>query len=49
MGRKCMYFEVDGLRLRGRPKKTWSEKKIVRPNKYVRKMLWTVDKKASIR
>jgi len=39
-----MDFEMEGVRLRGRPKKTWSEvkEKIVRPDKYARKMLWTV-------
>jgi len=36
-------FEVEGVRPRGRPKKTWTEviKKIVRSRKYARKMLWT--------
>lgn len=39
-----MVFEVEGLRHTGRPKTTWSEvlEKIVRPNKYVRKVLWAV-------
>jgi len=40
-----MDYEVKGVRLRGRLKKTWSEiiEKIVRPDKYARKMPWTVE------
>jgi len=39
--KKCMDYEVEGVRPRGRPKNTWSEviEEIVRPNKYARKML----------
>jgi len=36
-----MDYEVEGVRLRGRPKKTWSEviENIVRSDKYARKIL----------
>jgi len=39
--KKCMDYEIEGVRLRGRSKKTWSEviEKNVRPDKYGRKML----------
>jgi len=40
-----MDYEVEGLRPRGRPKKTWSEvieKNIVRPSNNARKMLWII-------
>jgi len=46
--KKCMGYEVKGVRPRGRKKKTWSEvieKMIVIPCKYARKMLWTVWRK----
>jgi len=38
-----MDYEVEGVRSRGRPEKTRSEaiEKIVRPDRYARKMLWT--------
>jgi len=41
----CMDYEVEGVTPRGRSKKSWSEvkKKIVRPDKYARKMLWTIE------
>jgi len=38
-----MDYEVEGVRYRGRPKKTWSE--VIekdRPDNYARKMLWTI-------
>jgi len=36
-----MDYEVEDVRPRGRPKKTW-QKKIVRSHKCARKILWTV-------
>ena len=35
---------MEGVRSRSRPKKTWGEviEMIVRPDKYARKMLWTI-------
>jgi len=33
-----MDYEVEGVRPRGRPKKTWGE-----ANKYATKMLWTIE------
>jgi len=39
-----MDYEVEGVRPRGRPKKTWSAvvEKDCQKGKYIRKMLWTV-------
>ena len=39
-----MDYEMEGVRPRGRPKKSGKRscKKVVRPDKYATKMLWTV-------
>jgi len=37
LSEKCIDYDVEGARLRGRPKK-----KIVRPCNYARKILWAV-------
>ena len=45
--KKCMDFEVEGVRPRGRQKKAWGWVKVtekdVRPDKCARNILWTVE------
>jgi len=43
--KKCMDYEVEGVRPRCRPKKTRSEviEKDCQPDKYARKILWTIE------
>jgi len=42
--KKCMDYDVEGVRPRGRPKKSGKRscKKVVIPDKYATNMLWTV-------
>jgi len=42
--KKCMEYEVEGTRSRGRPKKTWESlwKKTVRQVNWTRRMLWII-------
>jgi len=46
---KCMDFEVEGVRPRGRPRKLGlrSQKKVVRPDSYARTMLSTIENRES--
>ena len=43
--KKCMDYEVEGVRPRGRQRKLGVrlQKKIVRPGNYARKMLWAIE------
>jgi len=47
---KCIDYEEEVVKPRDRSKKTWGmrlQKKIVRPDKYARKMLWTTGNEES--
>jgi len=40
--KKCMKYEVEGSRLRGRPKRTWLCKKTIKYVNWTRRMLWII-------